>query len=302
MSAWKQMFTFTRPERNGIAVLSLLMAGTIGYLFLQPLLFEPANVPSELPSGYDAELYTAAAARDSSVVKREQREHPDLAFLAGQKTVYQQNELFLFNPNGLPEADWVRLGLSPAQAKSVKNFENKGGVFRTKEDVKKLYVISQEKYNILEPYIVIPQRKDSTGYAQKPKAVTVLELNTVGTTQLAKVNGIDSLTAHRIVSYRYQLGGFHSKEQLHEVYGMDEARYNSVQASFTCDPSYVTKINVNTAEVSDLKNHPYVTPGIATALVNYRKQHGNYKSLPDIMQCKVITPAVYAKLSPYLSI
>lgn len=302
MTHWKQLLTFTRQERNGIAVFCTLLTGAIVYLFLQPLLYAQATVPSELPSGYDAENYTAAASRDSSTVKREQREHPDLAFLAGQKTVYQQNELFLFNPNGLDEADWIRLGLSPAQAKSVKNFESKGGNFRTKEDVKKLYVISPEKYNELEPYIVIPGRSDSANYAHKPKAAIVLELNTADTSQLVKVNGIGPAFAYRIVTYRNLLGGFHSKEQLREVYGMDEEKYNSIRASFTCDSTYIAKINVNTAQTSDLKKHPYVTPGIATALVNYRKQHGNFKTLPDIMQCKLITPAIYEKLAPYLSI
>lgn len=299
---WQQLFTFTRQERNGIAVFCVLLIGTLAYLFLQPVLFQAANVPAGLPRGYDAENYTLAALHDTSTIKREQREQPDLAFLAGQKSVYQQHELFLFNPNGLDEAEWIRLGLSPAQAKSVKNFESKGGNFRTKEDVKKLYVISPEKYNELEPYIVIPSRSDSTAYTPKPKAVMVMELNTADTAQLTKVNGIGPTFAYRIVAYRTMLGGFHSKEQLREIYGMDEVKYNAIQSAFTCDSSYVTKINVNTAQASDLKKHPYVTPGIATALVNYRKQHGNFKSLPDIMQCKLITPVIYEKLAPYLTL
>lgn len=303
MSDWKQLFAFTKQERNGIAVLCVLIVGAIAYIALQPILFQPATVPTEIPSEYLTSGNPGTPSSNISAgTEKENDDQPDVAAIAGQTSVYQQNELFLFNPNGLAEADWVRLGLSPAQAKSVKNFESKGGFFKAKEDVKKLYVISPEKYLELEPYIVIPAKTDSAPSYERRKLDIVLELNTADTAQLVKVNGIGSVFAARIVAYRLRLGGFHHKEQLMEVFGMDEVKYGPIQASFKCDSSYITKINVNTAEVSDLKKHPYVTPTVATALVSYRKQHGNFKQLADIMQCKVITPELFAKLAPYLTL
>lgn len=304
MSDWKQLFAFTKQERNGIAVLCVLIVGAITYIALQPILFQPATVPTEIPAEYltagtpDPSFVNGTATTETD----KNSDQPDIASIAGQTSVYQQNELFLFNPNELPEADWVRLGLTPAQAKSVKNFESKGGVFRTKEDVKKLYVISPEKYLELEPFIVIPVRDDSLPKYERKKLDIVLELNTADTSQLVKVNGIGPYFAAQIVAYRGRLGGFHHKEQLREVKGMDEEKYGQIQASFKCDSSYITRINVNTAEVSELKKHPYVTPTVASALVNYRKQHGNFRQLSDIMQCKVITPELFAKLAPYLTL
>jgi competence protein ComEA len=299
MKDWKQIFTFTKQERNGIGVLCFLLVGAIAYLVLQPVLFQPASVPTEIPTEYYERLNKADEGEAVKVFA--EKTEVEVAYMAGQRSLYQWNELFLFNPNGLLEADWVRLGLSPAQAKSVKNFESKGGTFRNKEDVKKLYVISPAKYDELEKYIVIP-RDSTVPFEKKEKAKIILELNTADTLQLVNVNGIGPVFAKRIVNHRFRLGGFHSKEQLMEVNGIDQAKYTEIESSFTCDPSYVTKINVNTASVTELKKHPYFTPAVANALVNYRKQHGNFKQLSDIMQCKVITQDLFDKLSPYLTI
>lgn len=304
MSDWKQIFSFTKPERNGIIVLSVLIVGALAYFILQPTLFRPDPVKVEIPGEYRQvqEMKKDSLSTRADAGTDDETNQPDVASIAGSHSVYQQNELFLFNPNGLPEADWIRLGLSPAQARSVKKFEEKGGFFKTKEDVKKLYVISPEKYQQLEPYIVIPVSKDSTARTEKKKSDFIYELNTVDTSQLVKVNGIGPVFAQRIVAYRIRLGGFHHKEQLREVYGIDETKYNSIQSAFKVDSTYITKINVNSAEASDLKRHPYITPAVANAIVNYRKAHGPFRQLSDIKLCRVVTEELYVKIAPYLTI
>src|SRR5579859_1381616 len=73
-----------------------------------------------------------------------------------QAKATQPSELFQFNPNNLPEEDWKRLGFSDRQIRVIKNYESKGGKFRSKDDVKKMYSISEKEYERIEPYIIIP--------------------------------------------------------------------------------------------------------------------------------------------------
>ena len=65
---------------------------------------------------------------------------------------------FPFDPNNLPEDKWKEIGLTDRQIKIIKNYEAKGGRFYNKNDLKKIYGISTEEYEVLEPYIRIEQQ------------------------------------------------------------------------------------------------------------------------------------------------
>src|SRR5699024_5919816 len=70
----------------------------------------------------------------------------------------EEPELFSFDPNNLPIEKWKALGFSEKQAQTIKNYEMKGGRFRTKADVAKLYVVSDEDFTRLAPYITLPEK------------------------------------------------------------------------------------------------------------------------------------------------
>lgn len=74
---------------------------------------------------------------------------------------------------------------------------------------------------------------------------TVVELNSADTTTLKKVPGIGSVFAKRIIKYRDLLGGFYSVEQLGEVYGIDEERYEAMKSWFSVDLSAIRQLFVN---------------------------------------------------------
>jgi len=62
----------------------------------------------------------------------------------------------------------------------------------------------------------------------------------------------------------------------------------------------VKKLNVNTASKDDLKIHPYIKWNLANAIVEYRNQHGNYKSLEELKNIGVMDDPTFNKLTHYL--
>lgn len=231
-----------------------------------------------------------------------------MAELAGQHSVYHRKERFYFDPNGLPEDKWIRLGLSPAQARAVKRYEAGGGRFRTRQDVSRLIVVSAELYAELEPFIVLPDAvapSDKTEQypANRPTArLTSIELNAADTSVLVQLEGIGPVFARRIVAYRQRLGGFHHAEQLLEVFGFEQERLDQIASRLRIDSTYIRKINVNTADASELRKHPYLNPTVAKALVSYRTTHGPFRNLPELMNCHLVTADLYRKLAPYLTL
>jgi competence ComEA-like helix-hairpin-helix protein len=61
-------------------------------------------------------------------------------------------------------------------------------------------------------------------------------------------------------------------------------------------------VNVNTADVAQLSLLPRVGAKVAQRIIDYRKEHGAFKSTTDLMQVKGIGDKAYSRLSPYLTV
>lgn len=116
----------------------------------------------------------------------------------------QMDSLFVFNPNNASNSDFEKLGLSEKQIGTIKNYLNKGGKFNSKEDFKKIYGISNEQFNKLEPYINI--QKETQAIIQLEEST--IEINSATLEQLIDIKGIGNYTANEIIKYRQKLGGF----------------------------------------------------------------------------------------------
>lgn len=303
MRKWlNNYFEFSRREFNGLMVLLILLAG----VFVFPMVYRALR-PQELPTTEEqlAVLKFAMANQQEEDKKTEPR-----IFSAKRYPEKRKSVLFYFDPNIIDIDDWQKLGVSEKQAQAILNYRLKGGVFRKKADLQKMYTISPQLYRMLEPYVQIEGTEHQV--SQKIKispgtqvssvgALTLIELNGADTLELDQIKGIGKVFARRIVAYRERIGGFHKKEQLMEVFGIDSLKYNEVKTQVSVDPAKLKKININTAELADFKFHPYIRYKQVNALIQYRKQHGNYSNIADLNKVAILTPEIIGRLAPYLT-
>ncbi len=218
--------------------------------------------------------------------------------LQNERTKSQQSgmqaELFPFNPNQCDSLSFIRLGLLPWQAHNALQYRRKGGVWRSAEHFSHLYGLSDSAYRRLAPYIQIPdaesqsedahhQLRDTASHANYTPKLSkgqVVSLNTADTTTLKSVPGIGSYYARKIVTYREQLGGFHSKEQLREIPDLPE---DIVQWVAIDEPVVLRKLNVNKATFRQLVRHPYLNYEQVKSIFDYRRMYGNITSWKDLM-------------------
>jgi len=295
----KQYFVFSRTEQRGIFVLTLIILILISTNILIPWLHSSRQTN-------DQSLITEIEQFEQQL-KSEQSKKEEFDFFQPDKSAVKNTlNPIPFNPNKLTEDEWIAMGLNPKKAKVIINYLTKGGRFRKREDLRKIYSITNEEYSVLEPFIIIPAidtiKSFSTQWKKPESKVFNIELNSSDTLDLQELRGIGPGFARRIVKYRDMLGGFYKKEQLLEVYGLDSVTYKKILPDITIDPSKIKKININTVDVKDLKKHPYFDYYIAKAIVTFRSQNGNFKSVDDLRKVNLIYDDIFLKIKPYISL
>jgi competence protein ComEA len=240
------------------------------------------------------------------------------------KEAYENPErplsLFYFDPNVASIAQLQELGMPKFIAERIIKYRSKGGQFRKKEDLQRIYGLQPALYDRLEPYINIPEKQSiaatatvtsatlSTPTNAAPAPVTIpkkiapttFDINTADTTQLIRLKGIGSKLAARIVKFRDGLGGFSSTAQYTEVFGLDSLALSELNR-FAQVKSTVKKININTASPEELDRHPYLSKRQAEIIVRYREQHGAYKTAQELLNIKILDEKLVNKIAPYLA-
>jgi competence ComEA-like helix-hairpin-helix protein len=68
------------------------------------------------------------------------------------------------------------------------------------------------------------------------------------------------------------------------------------------DTTHIRKLNINTCSIKELARNPNIGYFLSQAIVNYRMQHGNYKTMQDLFKSAAIDKETYNKISPYLTV
>ena len=291
-------FHFNKQERNGVFVLSVIIVILFAVRLIIPLLNNDANTVQ----------FITINSLVSSITKEETQQIESSSVVNGSQ-LKVSNERFVFNPNTITEEDARKLGLSKKLSSTLINFRNKGGKFYKPEDLKKLYGLSPELYKELESYILIPNsshqfKKDTVystrAYEKKVYTKTLVEINTADSLSIVYLKGIGPGFTKRIMKYRTMLGGFHSLNQLKEVYGMTDSAFALLSSQIKIDEQSITKIPINVIDFNSLRKHPYFNFQSAQAVVNFRFKHGKLTE-EDVKALGVFSEEKLRLILPYLT-
>jgi competence protein ComEA len=204
------------------------------------------------------------------------------------------------------------LGFDRQVAERIITYRQRGGKFRSKRDLLRIYGLDSVFFQAVEEnlYVSTPhiqQQKASGRRRDVDAAKKVLsraehyDLNKADTTQLKKVYGIGEKLALRIIKYKDVLGGFISIDQVGEVYKLDSAVLKRIKQKFFIDDHFEPlRLNINTAGRQELAAHPYISDRAADAIVAYRFQHGKFGKLEDLRRIPLIDSVMLLRTGPYL--
>jgi len=306
----KDFFTFSKTERRGITVLFIILLVLVLINIFLPYLIKDNQIDF---SEFEDEITAFEKQQDHIRDSLSQR----FDFTNIDESVAEQKLTpSPFDPNGLPVSKWKELGLNDWQIKVIKNFEKKGGKFRKKEDLSKIYSISAVEYRILEPYIVIKGEKE-TG---KTKSEPLKKLNPFpfDPNQLSKEKwlemGLRENLVNTIINYRYKGGRFYKNEDMKKIFGMKDEEYAILEpyikietdsVMFVIEPEVKKEyllIELNSADTLDLQQLKGIGPSFSRRIIKYRQMLGGYYKKEQLLEVYGMDSIRYLGIAEYLTV
>jgi DNA uptake protein ComE-like DNA-binding protein len=296
---FREYFTYTKKERNGIVVLLLIL-----FILILIRVYQSNKSYGEIVLMND-DFKNEIEQFEKSLIPKQQKVKENQNLINDRKSVKTKDwikpmELFKFDPNKVSKSELEKLGFPEKQISILINYRKKGGVFYKNEDLLKIYGIEKEQFEVLDPYINIEVKNKQEDVIIKNETKELLELNTASKKDLIRLKGIGDSYAERIIKYRDLLGGYYKKEQIFEVYGMDSSRFFGFSQDITIDTNQINKLNLNKADFKILIRHPYLDKYQTESILKYRELQGEFVNIEQIHQNNLLLKEKFVKIKPYL--
>lgn len=235
-------------------------------------------------------------------------------------------EIKEFNPNQLNETDWQKLGFSPKQTAVILKYKNLlGGKFSSKQELKECYVISEDKFKSLEPFILLPEFSNkpiqtnqfNSKYQKEKLRINYKKFNPNNYSQQEWISiGFSEKQAAAILKYKNSLGGkFTSLEQIQKCFVISEEKFAEMKPymilDLVQDSTIPTTQTVQQTKVfekfnpNDLTREQWMDLGFTekqvNTLFNYKQSlGGKFKDAATLKKCYSISEAKFAEIEGYL--
>ena len=299
----KEYFTFSKKERIAEIILLCLIAAFLA----APYFLEKEKQKPIIDTALQEQLIKLQQNNTDSVSNNKVE-------IKNDSSSINKVDFFVFDPNTIDAEGWKKLGLNDRLIATILNYRNKGGKFRTAEDIRKIWGLKKEDADRLIPFVQIQSTTDNynnytNNYnysknksSSQKKITTPIDINIATAEELMQLPGMNHSLPFRIINYREKLGSFVNLQQIKTAYGMTDSIYQLINPYLKIDLNTIKKININTASEYELSLNPNISRDIAKAIIIYRNQHGNYQKLEDLKKIVFINEEMFQKIVPYLTV
>jgi competence protein ComEA len=226
----KEWFAFSKRERRAVTVLLCLLAFVMVLPYFVPAKKTNIHIDKELQAELDQ--YKTEHPQNNNQVK----------FINVSDTTVEDTvakTAFYFDPNTLDEDGFAKLGLNQRNIHTLINYRNKGGYFKTPEDIRKIYGLSKADADRLIPYVRIAssgKKQATVTKSEMPASVQSethqlkkININTATAEDWKAFPGIGDVLANRIIKYRTSMGGFKFVDQVGKTYGLNDSVFQQIK-------------------------------------------------------------------------
>ncbi len=284
----RDYFTFTRKERLGVIVLLIiiLILFIVPYWIRRPPgtedpeatrqfapLIEKFDKDSTGRRVYKDGHYAYQAAPDSGSGIRQIADRP-----SGPAA------LFYFDPNEMKQSDWQRLGLSERQSRTLVHYTEKGGRFRSPEDLGKIYGLSGADRDRLTPYVKI-RKADFPKYIQG-YSTPHSRRSSFGTD--------DPRPGNRRFAY------FKPERRENRYSEIESAAGGRPESQNGYQKKTPVRIDVNQADSTAWVQLPGIGERLAARIIRFREKLGGFYAVEQVGETFGLPDSSFQKIKPWL--
>ena len=292
MKIFKSHFWYTKNQRNGILFLLIII------IFLQ-LILHFKNFDSQ-------QLVDLSQPKITSYNKQ-------LDSLKKKSSKKKKFKIYPFNPNYISDYKGYQLGMNVDEIDRLLAYREQRLYVNSAKEFQTITKISDSLLQKISPFFKFPewvQKKNNNKNNQQryiPNSrinvleITTEDINKATLKDLTFIEGVDEYLSERIIKYRSKLQGFSFKEQLFEVWGLDELMANKILSTFSIkNKPIIKKVNINTASFKEVLSNPYIDYKLCIQIFDYRDEVAELQSISEIKNIEGFPIKKYNRIVLYL--
>ena len=292
MKIFKSHFWYTKNQRNGILLLLIII------IFLQ-LILHFKNFDSQQMVDLSLPKITSYNKQLDSLKKKSSKK--------------KKFKIYPFNPNYISDYKGYQLGMNVDEIDRLLAHREQRLYVNSAKEFQTITKISDSLLQKISPFFKFPewvQKKNNNKNNQQryiPNSrinvseITTVDINKATLKDFTAIEGVDEYISERIIKYRSKLQGFSFKEQLFEVWGLDEQMANKILSTFSIkNKPIIKKVNINTASFKEVLSNPYIDYELCIQIFDYKDEVAELQSVSEIKNIEGFPIKKYNRIVLYL--